>query len=48
MPLLFREEKKAAFSLSLGERVARDPDSLHRDAGRVRGYSRCPAKSSHR
>jgi hypothetical protein len=25
------------FALSRGERVDRDPDSLHRDAGRVRG-----------
>jgi hypothetical protein len=25
-------------ALSLGERVARDPDILHRDVGRVRGH----------
>jgi hypothetical protein len=27
-----------ALALSRGERVDRDPDALHRDAGRVRGH----------
>jgi len=34
-----RKDGNWAFALSPGERVDRDPDALHRDAGRVRGHS---------
>jgi hypothetical protein len=33
-----RKGRNWVFALSQGERVDRDPDALHRDAGRVRGY----------
>jgi len=42
-----RETLDGGFSLSLGERVARDPDALHRDAGRVRGRSCWPTENDH-
>jgi hypothetical protein len=44
LPVSREQAIEWTLALSRGERVARDPDALHRDAGRVRGRLRLHAE----